>query len=111
LTATNVFFGSPYTAPLIYSAGTWNTGCLNDLQLIFGLFCEGGVIQFAVTYFLSGVCPSGQSQQCVSPGSNPFTLTLTSYQCSPFQMVFTVTGAGCPVLWSNGYETFTITNP
>lgn len=111
LTATNVFFGSPYTAPLIYSAGAWNTGCLNDLQLIFGLLCNGGAIYFCATYFLSGVCPTGQSQQCCTPGSDPFDFTLTSWKCSPFQLVYTVTGAGCPVLYSSGYETLTITNP
>lgn len=99
------------SAPLVYSAGSWATGCLLSNSIQFALACVGGLIQLVATYYLSGVCPSGQAQSCISPGSNPFTFTLSSYQCSPFQLVYAVTSLNCPVLWSNGYTQFTITNP
>lgn len=106
---TNVLIGNGSTPLVFNGTSAWNSACNNEL--LYALSCVGGAITFCVTYFLSGVCPTGQSQQCCYPGSNPFTFTLLSYQCSPFQMVFQATGAGCPVLWSSGYDTFTITNP
>jgi hypothetical protein len=99
----------PGSTPLVFTPpGLWNSACTN--QLLYSLTCFGSLIQFAVSYFLSGTCPTGQSQSCTSPGSNPFALSLDSYTCSPFFLHYTVTGAGCPVLWSNGYSSFAITD-
>ena len=107
LSWTNSLFGDGST-PLSYaSPGHWTSACTN--QLLFSLACPGSMITLTVTYFLSGSCPTGQSQSCVSPGYDPFTLSLESSTCSPFFLQYTVTGAGCPVLWSNGYSSLTIT--
>jgi hypothetical protein len=87
-----------------------NSGCSNNLR--YSLSCPGELIQFNVTYYLSGSCETGgQSQSCDSPGHEPFALLLADYTCSPFRLHYTVTGASCPVLGSNGYSSFTITDP
>ena len=107
LSWTNALIG-PGSTPLVYQPpGQWNSACTN--QLLFSLACPGSWIKLSVTYFLSGFCPTGQSQSCVSPGYDPFTLSLDGSTCSPFFLHYTVTGAGCPVLWSGGYASFTIT--
>jgi hypothetical protein len=107
LSWTNSQLGNGSAALVFTPPGQWNSGCTN--HLLFSLSCPGSLIQFTVTYFLSGSCPTGQSQSCNSPGHEPFALFLASYNCAPFFLQYTVTGASCPVLGSNGYSSFTIT--
>jgi hypothetical protein len=96
------------SAALVYiPPGVWSTGCIN--QLIFALDCLGGAIQFSVTYFLSGTCPSGQSQSCQSPGYAPFGLTLVDYTCNPFMLHYRIVGAECPLVSASGYTSFVVT--
>jgi len=93
------------SAPLVYRPpGLWSTGCVN--QIIMALDCLGGIIQFAVTFFVSGSCPGGQSQSCQSPGYEPFGLTLADSTCSPFHLHYQIVGAECPLLSGSGYTDF-----
>jgi hypothetical protein len=104
---TNSMLGNR-SVPLVYRPpGMWSTGCIN--QLILALDCLGGVIQFTVTYFLSGTCPSGQYQTCQSPGHAPFGLTLVDYTCEPFMLHYQVTSADCPLVRGSGYSSFVVT--
>jgi hypothetical protein len=104
---TNYVLGSGAT-PLVYSPpGQWNSGCVN--QLLFSLSCPGSMVQFSVTYFLSGSCPGGQQQSCSSASAAPFALYLANSTCSPFYLRYAITTAGCPALGSDGYTAFTIT--
>lgn len=107
LSWANPLIGDGSTPLVFVPPGQWNSACTN--QLLFSLACPGSSVSLSVTYFLSGSCPTGQSQTCVSPGYDPFTLSLDSSTCSPFFLHYTVTGAGCPVLWSSGYTSFSIT--
>jgi hypothetical protein len=107
LSWSNVMIGDGATPLVFVAPGQWNSACTNEL--LFSLTCPGSSLTLSVTYFLSGYCPTGQSQSCLSPGYDPFTLSLESSSCSPFYLHYTVTGAGCPVLWSNGYASFSIT--
>jgi hypothetical protein len=93
-----------YTAP-----SQWVSTCTNGL--IYSLNCGSATVYFGVTYFISGGCPSGMAQTCSTSGSNPFSLTLSSYACSPFNFYYTLTGASCPVLLGSGYLSFTVTDP
>jgi hypothetical protein len=100
-------FGSGST-PLLYTApGQWNSACSN--QMLYSLSCPGGSVRFAVTYFVSGVCPGGQAMSCTSPGDNPPSLLLASSSCSPFYLGYTVSSTGCPALAVNGFTAFSIT--
>jgi hypothetical protein len=100
-------FGSGST-PLLYNApGQWNSACSN--QMLYSLSCADGSVQFAVTYFISGGCPGGQAMSCTSPGDEPLSLILTSSNCSPFYLSYTVSTEGCPTLAVNGFTGFTIT--
>jgi len=107
LSWTNSMIGAGSTSLVYAPPGQWNSSCSN--QLLFSLACPGSRVMLSVTYFLSGNCPTGQSQSCVSPGYDPFTLSLDGSTCSPFFLQYTVTGAGCPVLWSSGYTSLSIT--
>jgi hypothetical protein len=96
------------SAPLLYTPpGQWNSACAHGL--LYSLSCPGSILQFDVTYFVSGSCPSGQRQTCSSGGVPPFALQPGSHASSPFYASFTITGTGCPVLVSSGYTSFTIT--
>lgn len=103
----NNLVGNGSAALAFVPPGQWISACAN--QLVFSLLCPGRGTQFNVTYFLSGTCPGGQSQSCTSPGSDPFGLLLSSYSCSPFLLQYSINSNICPVLWANGYSTFTIT--
>lgn len=86
----------------------WSTGTSCKNQLIYTMACLGGVIRFAVTYFVSGACPTGQSQTCSSPGSAPFGLTLVDYTCDPFHFHYRIVEPGCPLMSNIGYVHFYI---
>jgi hypothetical protein len=105
---TNLILGNGST-PLVYS-GTpttqWLSACSN--QLLYELVCTQNQVELRVYFFVSGSCPSGQSQYCSTIRSNPFGLTQTNLSCSPLLLTCTVTSASCPNLASNGYTSFTI---
>jgi len=104
LSWTNSMLGNG-SATLTYNApNVWRSVCTNEI--IFALVCAAGSMQLSVTYFLSGECPTGQSQACIGPGSAPFGLTLADYTCSPFHFHYRVTGVNCPLIWESGYTDF-----
>lgn len=107
--ATHTHFGDATPATMVYTPpGTWASGCTNGM--LYFIACVAGVVQFKVRYFVSGGCPGGQSQECVSGGTNPYGLTLSSYTCSgPFQLNYAVNDPGCPALADNGVTGFTVT--
>jgi len=83
----------------------WISGCVDGL--IYEILCSGGDLEFLVTYFLSGDCPTGQSNSCSNFRVYPFGLTLSAYTCSPFSATFEV--SECPEIEGPGYTTFTVT--
>ena len=107
VTWTNSIIGTGSVTMVFDGVNQWNSACTN--QLLYSLTCATGAIKFSVTYFVSGSCPTGQRQSCVSPGASPQALTLASYTCSgPFQLNYTCAFADCSVLAGNGYSAFTI---
>jgi hypothetical protein len=105
----NPVIGNGSTTLTYAAPGQWNSGCVHGV--LYSLTCPGSILQFSITYFLSGPCPSGQSQSCSTAGVPPFSLTLSSYTCSPFSLVYNISDASCPVLGSSGYSQFTVTAP
>jgi hypothetical protein len=96
----------PATATLVYDpiSGTWSTGCVGGY--LYNLSCILGSVNFTVTYFLDGFCPIGHRGSCSLLAG---TLTRTSLVCGDsFLLVATVTFAGCPDLWFNGFSDFTV---
>jgi hypothetical protein len=107
LSWTNPLLGAGTTTLAFAPPGQWNSPCVNGL--LFQLSCFGGSVRLAVTYFVSGDCPGGQSQSCVNPGLSPFAITLDSSSCNPLLLHYTVGNTGCRALWGQGYTAFTIT--
>ena len=107
LSWTNLISG-PSSTKLIWNSGLvqWSTGCVFNQQ--YKLLCTAGQVEFIVTYYISGVCPTGQSNACSNLLGNPFGLTLVSHTCSPFSMTWT-TVPNCPNVEAPGYIDFTIT--
>jgi hypothetical protein len=105
---TNLILGNGSTT-LVYSSSPttqWISACTN--QLLYELVCTQNQVEFRVNYFLSGSCPSGQSQFCSTIRSNPSSLTQTNLTCSPFLLTCTVTSASCSNLATYGYTGFTV---
>jgi len=104
---TNLISG-PGSVTMSYTASpnVWKTGCIDGQ--IYELLCSSGTIELAVTYFISGFCPTGQSQFCSNLRVYPFGLVMSSYTCSPFSVTFIV-APGCPEVEAPGYTSFTIT--
>lgn len=98
------------SATMVYTTGpaAWKTGCA-DGGLLFSLSCNSGNIELRVVFFLSGSCPTGQSNYCSNFGVPPLALTLSGHTCSPFSLTFTVGENGCPTIYGAGNTTFTIT--
>lgn len=100
------------SATMTHTSGpdAWTTGCADD-GLLFKLQCNSGNIELQVTYFVAGSCPTGEANFCSNAfgAANPFLLTLASFTCSPFTLVFSVTEDGCPSVNSAGNTQFTIT--
>jgi hypothetical protein len=101
---------------LVYSSSgpSWATGCSGGVgignQLIFKLFCTGGQIELRVYYFVSGSCPTGQSNYCSNLRATGSKITLASYTCGAgFTLNFTCTTASCPTLAGSGFTNFTVT--
>jgi hypothetical protein len=105
----NLIIG-PGSATLVYTTTpvtAWKSACVN--QLIYELLCTGGQPELRVIYFLSGSCPTGQSQYCSTIGSAPYGLTRTSLTCgASFLMTASLTSSSCPTLATFGYTDFTV---
>jgi len=88
---------------------SWVTSaCFNGLKA--ELVCTGGQLELRVIYWISGACPGpGLTQYCSNLRATPFGLTLSSYTCSPFSMIFQSRSAGCPAITLSGYTSFTVT--
>jgi hypothetical protein len=101
---------------LVYSgSGTWTTGCSGGAgignQLIFTYGCNGGNTELRVYYFISGSCPTGQTNYCSNLRSSGFQLVEGSAVCSPYSVPFTLTSGTCPVLAASGFTGFTVSDP
>jgi len=102
---------------LVYGSGpTWATGCSGGEgignQIIFKLFCTGGQVELRVYYFVSGSCPTGQSNYCSNLRDAGSKLTLALYVCgSGFTFVFTCNSesSSCPILAASGFTQVTVT--
>jgi hypothetical protein len=101
---------------LVYGgAGTWTTGCSGGAgggnQLIFSLSCTGGQTDFRATYFVTGSCPTGQSNYCGSLRASGFKLNLGTSTCSPYSVQYTLSNTSCPAISASGFTSFTISDP
>lgn len=108
---TNLIIGNGST-PVVYQGSCqWISACTN--QLLFQLVCTSGQVDFRVYYFLSGSCPTGQSQYCSTRRSSPNQLTQTGLTCgsSSFLLTCTVTSASCPNIATYGYTAFSVSYP
>ncbi len=105
---SNLILGSASTT-LVYSGSPttqWMSACTN--QLLFELICTQNQVEFRVYYFLSGSCPSGQSQYCSTIRANPYNLIQTNLNCSPLLLTCEVGSASCANLAALGYTGFTV---
>ena len=109
LSWTNLILGNGSTA-LVYSgspAAQWTSACTN--QLLYQLVCTSNQVEFRVYYFLSGSCPTGQSQYCSTSRTGPNSLVTASLTCgSSFLWVMSLTSTTCPAIATYGYTGFTI---
>jgi hypothetical protein len=100
---TNLIGGNG-SATLTYSSmpgSSWSTGCVDE-GIFFTLACTDGGIELRATFFVSGVCPTGETSYCSNLRAEPLALILSSYTCSPFSLTFAVGAAACPTLYSFG---------
>ena len=105
---TNLIIGNG-SATLVYSGSPstqWLSACTN--QLLYQLVCTASVIEFRVYYFLSGSCPTGQSQFCSTIRTAPSSLIQTGFTCSPFLLTCSVTSSSCSNLATYGYTGFSV---
>ncbi|MGP0063516.1 MAG: hypothetical protein ACLQGP_07960 [Isosphaeraceae bacterium] len=105
---TNLILGNGSTT-LVYSDSPttqWISACTN--QLLYELTCTQNQVEFRVYFFLSGYCPSGQSQYCSTIRSTPYSLTQTNLTYSPFLLTCEVTSTACSNLATIGYTGFTV---
>jgi hypothetical protein len=108
LSYTNVIYGNGSTALVYSSIGpAWTSACSNGL--LYKLLCTSGSIELRVIYFTTGACPTGTQQYCSNKRATPFALTLASYTCSPFSLLFNSSSAGCPTITNAGYTQFQVT--
>jgi hypothetical protein len=101
---------------LVYNSSgpTWASGCSGGTgvgnQLLFELLCTRGQIEFRVYYFISGSCPTGQTNYCSNLRANGSQLILSSTTCgSGFTLVFTSTNQSCPTISGSGFSSFIVT--
>lgn len=102
---TNVIIGNGSTT-LYYIPNTWTSQC--DNGLIYRAGCTGGVLGFQITYFISGTCPTGQTQVCFTGGGNGSRLIRSTTTCSPLSVLYTTGSGDCTFLYNSGYRSFTI---
>jgi hypothetical protein len=101
------------SATLVYNglvvSPAWTTGCV-DGGLQFHLACVDGISELQGIFWVSGVCPTGDSTEyCSNLREEPLLLTLSESTCSPFSLTYTVGEDGCPTLYSFGNSSFTVT--
>lgn len=107
---TNLLDGDG-SATMTYSGGgpaTWSTGC-EDNGLEFSLSCTESGIELRAFFFISGVCPTGETNYCSNLRAVPLGLNLTDFTCSPFVLTFAVPAIDCPAIYSLGNTQFVIT--
>jgi hypothetical protein len=103
----NSIIGDGSTTLHFANPSTWISSCAN--QLLYQLICNAGQIEFSTIYFITGSCPTGQQNFCSTRGANPLKLAQTGLTCGDaFMLTCDVTGAGCPVLFGNGYSGFAV---
>jgi hypothetical protein len=107
---TNPLLGNGSTT-LTYNAGpkTWTSSCSNGLLCTLKCNLTENTPEFIITYFISGVCPTGQNGNCSTLGTNPNKLTRTGLTCgAEFLLTAECDDTGCPVVFSNGFTGFTV---
>jgi len=108
---TNPILGNG-SETLVYSGvgptATWASNCSN--QLVYSLQCTDGQVEFRATFFVSGPCPTGSSQYCSNLRASPFGLTQTGLTCGDDFLLTMTCGVACPVLQTNGFESFTVSH-
>jgi hypothetical protein len=107
LSWVNLLAGNGSTQLTYTSPGLWVSECTS--QIAYQMRCTNGEIELRAIYFVSGSCPTGRSQYCSNLLSKPLYLYRNSQVCSPFYFTWNVTASSCPVLGSNGYTSFTVT--
>ena len=105
---TNPILGNGSTT-LVYSSSTWTSACSNEL--IYQLSCTSDQVEFRAIYFISAPCPSGTRQYCSNLRPNPFGLTQTGLTCGNHFLLTMTCGDACPILQTNGFTSFTVSNP
>ena len=108
LSWTNTLTGSGSTTMTYSIPGTWATGCC-DAGLEFAMSCTEAGIELRAFFFVSGECPTGETQYCSNQRANPLSLQLTDYTCSPFSLKLEVLEDDCPTLYGLGNAQFVIT--
>jgi hypothetical protein len=109
LSWVNDLLGNGETTLTYTSTGgnkSWLSDCANGL--LYQLYCTSGSIELRVIFFITGECPDGSGAYCSNLRETPFSLTLSSYTCSPFSLTFTVANSGCPAVSGIGYHEFII---
>jgi hypothetical protein len=106
---TNLLDGAGSTM-MTYTSGpnVWSTGCV-DNGLEFSLSCTEAGIELRAFFFISGVCPTGETNYCSNLRAVPLGLNLTDFTCSPFVLTFAVPEIDCPAIYSLGNTQFVIT--
>ncbi len=84
--------------------------CFTALATLIQLSCISGVPNFCAYFYTGPGCGGSEytGERCCTGAAHP-RIPLTSYTASPFEMVFTTSSSGCPLLWINGFRTFTLT--
>lgn len=105
---TNTVIGNGSTTFFYTAPCSWSTGCVHGL--IYEMICNAfHVVEFRVRYFISGVCPTGQSEFCSTEGANPKRLVRTGLTCGDdFLLTATCDNTSCSNLAANGYTGFTV---
>lgn len=96
------------TTTLAYNGTSWATGCVNGLQFLLG--CVDGTAVFTASYWTSGACPDGGSQNCNSGATAPRKLVLSASTCNPLSLTYTSTSANCTALTAAGYTQFVVSD-
>lgn len=107
---TNVIFGDGSILMPQSSICGWATSVCSH-NVLFQLLCTSFLtIEFRVIYFVSGVCPTGQSDYCSTERFSPKQLVRTGLTCgSPFLMTISCDTA-CSNLQARGYTGFTVSS-
>jgi hypothetical protein len=105
---TNDTLGDGSTTLVFSAPNVWKSGCVDNV--FYRLLCTDNEVEFQVVYFLSGSCPSGESQYCSTIRSSPFRLVQTGLTCGDPFLLTCSCGVACPDLAVNGYTSFTVSS-